>query len=60
MRDRETGRPSGSGFITFVTQSDADAAINALNGQGFLDQRLEVTLANTLPTGEGGGGGHSV
>lgn len=36
MRDRETGRARGFGFVTYGTQQEADAAI-----QGLHDQELD-------------------
>lgn len=33
MKDRETGRSRGFGFVTFSSSEEADAAIQALNDQ---------------------------
>lgn len=33
MKDRETGRSRGFGFVTFSAQTEADAAIGGLNEQ---------------------------
>ncbi|KAB8275602.1 hypothetical protein BDV30DRAFT_207692 [Aspergillus minisclerotigenes] len=33
MKDRETGRSRGFGFVTFSAQTEADAAIAGLNDQ---------------------------
>ena len=33
MRDRETGRSRGFGFVTYGSSQEADAAINGLNEQ---------------------------
>lgn len=33
MRDRETGRSRGFGFVTYGSQAEADAAITGLHDQ---------------------------
>jgi len=57
MRDRDTGRSSGFGFVTFGTQQEAEAAIGALNEQELDGRRIKVNLANSRGSGGGGGGG---
>ncbi|KIJ18962.1 hypothetical protein PAXINDRAFT_166878 [Paxillus involutus ATCC 200175] len=57
MKDRETGRSRGFGFVTFNTQQEAEAAINALHEQELDGRRVRVNLANARPSGGGGGGG---
>jgi len=59
MRDRDTGRSRGFGFVTYGNPQEADAAINALNDQELDGRRVKVNLANARPTGGGGGGGES-
>ncbi|KAJ6603109.1 hypothetical protein B0H10DRAFT_2079372 [Mycena sp. CBHHK59/15] len=58
MKDRETGRSRGFGFVTFGSSQEADAAINGLNEQDLDGRRLKVNLANARGGG-GGGGGYS-
>lgn len=57
MKDRETGRSRGFGFITFSAQGEAEAAITGLNEQDLDGRTIKVNLANARPTGGGGGGG---
>lgn len=59
MKDRETGRSRGFGFVTFGSGAEADAAIIGLNEQELDGRRLRVNLANAKPSGGGGGGGYS-
>jgi len=58
MRDRETNRSRGFGFVTYGTAEEADAAINAMNDQELDGRRICVNLANARPGGGGGGGGY--
>jgi RNA recognition motif-containing protein len=59
MRDRDTGRSRGFGFVTFAGSEEAEAAINALNNQELDGRPIRVNLANAKPPGGGGGGGGS-
>ncbi|KIM91982.1 hypothetical protein PILCRDRAFT_809978 [Piloderma croceum F 1598] len=56
MRDRDTGRSRGFGFVTYGSQSEADAAINSLHDQELDGRRIKVNLANARGGGGGGGG----
>ncbi|KAF8170217.1 hypothetical protein K438DRAFT_1854232 [Mycena galopus ATCC 62051] len=57
MKDRDTGRSRGFGFVTFGSDEEANAAIDGLNEQDLDGRRLKVNLANAR-TGGGGGGGY--
>ncbi|MDB4385258.1 RNA-binding protein [Opitutaceae bacterium] len=43
--DRETGRPRGFAFVTFSKGEEAQAAIEALNGQDLDGRSLKVNEA---------------
>jgi RNA recognition motif-containing protein len=57
MRDRETGRSRGFGFVTYATQAEAENAIATFNEQELDGRRVKVNLANARTGGGGGGGG---
>lgn len=57
MRDRDTGRSRGFGFVTYGTSDEASAAIAALNEQELDGRRVKVNMANARGGGGGGGGG---
>lgn len=57
MKDRETGRSRGFGFVTYGTQQEADAAIAGLNEQDLDGRRIRVNMANSRPAGGVGGMG---
>ncbi|ORY34773.1 hypothetical protein BCR39DRAFT_462532, partial [Naematelia encephala] len=56
MKDRETGRSRGFGFVTFANQTEAETAINAMNEQDLDGRRVRVNMANQKPAGSDGGG----
>lgn len=60
MMDRETGRSKGFGFVEMSSSAEAQAAINAMNGQQLEGRAIVVNEARPReerPGGFGGGGG---
>ena len=58
VMDRETGRSRGFGFVTMDNAPEAQAAIQALNGQDSSGRQLRVREAEPRqPGGAGGGAG---
>ncbi|KAL4884265.1 hypothetical protein BJY04DRAFT_215694 [Aspergillus karnatakaensis] len=57
MKDRDTGRSRGFGFVTFASEQEADAALNALNDQELDGRRIRVDKATDRRAGGGFGGG---
>ncbi len=60
ITDRDTGRSKGFGFVEMDSDSEADAAISALNGKDHEGRALTVNEAKPMKprTGGGGGGGY--
>ena len=58
VTDRDTGRPRGFAFAEMANESDAQAAISALDGKDLDGRNLTVNEAKERqPRGGGGGGG---
>jgi RNA recognition motif-containing protein len=57
ISDRETGRSKGFGFVEMGSDSEAQAAISALNGQEHGGRALTVNEAKPKESRPGGGGG---
>src|SRR5260221_6339934 len=61
VSDRYTGQSKGFGFVEMSTDSEADAAISALNGMNVGGRSLTVNEARPRADrlrGGGGGGGY--
>jgi len=54
--DRNTGRSRGFGFVEMPNDSEAEAAINALNGQEYSGRTLTVNEARPREDRSGGRG----
>ena len=58
IMDRDTGRPRGFAFVEMSSDSEAQAAMQALDGQDLGGRNLKVNVAKPRePRGGGGGGG---
>ena len=57
ITDRDTGRSRGFGFVEMEAEDEANAAIDALNGQMLDGRPLTVNEARPRAPRQGGGGG---
>ncbi|QDS72934.1 hypothetical protein FKW77_008169 [Venturia effusa] len=57
VKDRDTGRSRGFGFVRFAQDAEADAAIAAMNNVEFDGRTIRVDKASTDNRGRSGGGG---
>ncbi len=57
IADRDSGRSKGFGFVEMSSESEAQAAINALNGKDHGGRALTVNEAKPRESRGGGGGG---
>ncbi len=57
IMDRDTGRSKGFGFVEMGSDSEAQAAISALDGQDQGGRALKVNEAKPREPRSGGGGG---
>lgn len=57
ISDRSTGRSKGFGFVEMADEGEAQAAIDALNGQDQEGRPLTVNEAKPRENRGGGGGG---
>lgn len=56
VKDRDTGRSRGFGFVRYANDSEADAAMQALNNEEFDGRRIRVDKASDRAGGGGRGG----
>ena len=56
IKERETGRSKGFGFITFKSASDADKAL-AMDSKDLDGRTIRVNIAKEREAGSGGMGG---
>jgi len=59
MRDRDTGRSRGFGFVTYGGEEEAQLAISNMNDSELDGRKIKVNQANSRGSGGGGGGGYS-
>jgi len=57
IKDRDTGRSRGFGFVTFSEGEDATNAIARMDGTSLDSRTIRVSEAEDRPRGNGGGGG---
>lgn len=57
VSDRYSGRSRGFGFVEMSNNSEAEAAIQAMNGKELQGRSLTVNEARPRESGGGGGGG---
>jgi RNA recognition motif-containing protein len=57
VSDRETGRSRGFAFVTMSNDTEAAAAIEAVNGTDIDGRNVNVNEARPKRSGGGGGGG---
>ena len=57
ITDRDTGRAKGFGFVEMSNDTEAQAAIDALNDKDLQGRTLKVNKAKPRTDNRGGGGG---
>ena len=57
IQDRDTGRSKGFGFVEMGSDDEAQAAVQALDGNSLDGRAIKVNEAKPRPANRGGGGG---
>ena len=57
IKDRDTGRSRGFGFVSFENAEDADSAVQEMDGKMLDGRTIKVNEARERGAGGGGGGG---
>ncbi|MFL6197038.1 MAG: RNA recognition motif domain-containing protein [Thermoanaerobaculia bacterium] len=57
IKDKVTGQSKGFGFLEMPEPSEAEAAINKLNGQDLMGRKINVNEARPRENRPSGGGG---
>jgi len=57
ITDRDTGQPKGFGFVEMSNDTEAKAAIEALNDKELKGRTISVNVARPRTEGRRGGGG---
>ena len=57
LKDKFTGESRGFGFVEMLVASEAQAAINGMNGKSLKGRNLNVNEARPREDNRGGGGG---
>jgi cold-inducible RNA-binding protein len=58
IKDNDTGRSKGFGFVEMPDNTEAQAAINGLNDKDFKGKTLKVNTARPKTEGSRSGGGY--
>ncbi|PLB52713.1 RNA-binding domain-containing protein [Aspergillus steynii IBT 23096] len=58
VKDHDTFRSRGFGFVRFAQEQDAETAMNAMNNQEFDGRTIRVDKASERPGGRNNGGGY--
>ncbi|GAB4580675.1 MAG: hypothetical protein Fur0022_34170 [Anaerolineales bacterium] len=58
IKDRETGRSKGFGFVEMETQAETEKAISLFHGSNLRDRALTVNVARPREERPFGGGGN--
>ena len=59
LKDKFTGAPRGFGFVEMASNTEAQAAMDALNGKDFMGRPLNVNEARPKTDAPRGGGNRS-